>query len=95
MHVYIVRVCVHIYRDMGLELFRVHVLTPPDIEKRLLDGILLLIARERNQETIDRSLLKTILRMLTDLQVTTPFNALSLLLIAVEEAVLLVSLLLT
>lgn len=56
-------------RDMGLELFRVHILTPQKIEKRLVDGTLLLIARERKQETIDRGLLKNLLRMLSDLQV--------------------------
>lgn len=55
---------------MGLELFRVHILTPSKVEKRLLDGLLLLIARERKQETVDRGLLKNLLRMLSDLQVS-------------------------
>ena len=54
---------------MGLDLFRVHILTPTKVEKRLLDGLLLLIARERKQETVDRGLLKSLLRMLSDLQV--------------------------
>ena len=54
---------------MGLELFRLHILTPSNIEKRLLDGLLLLISRERKQETVDRSLLKNLLRMLSNLQV--------------------------
>ncbi|XP_067949254.1 cullin-4B-like [Watersipora subatra] len=55
--------------DMGLELFRLHILTPSNIEKRLLDGLLLLIARERKQEMVDRSLLKNLLRMLSNLQI--------------------------
>lgn len=54
---------------MGLELFRVHILSPSKVEKRLIEGVLALIARERRQETVDRGLLKNLLRMLTDLQV--------------------------
>lgn len=54
---------------MGLDLFRVHVLSHNKVEKRLIDGILMLISRERRQETVDRDLLKRLLRMLSDLQV--------------------------
>lgn len=50
--------------DMGLQLFRVHLSVHPDIEKKMLDGILLLIKQERMGDAVDRSLLKTLLRML-------------------------------
>lgn len=55
---------------MGLELFRIHILTPAKVEKRLIDGLLMLIERERKMETVDRGLLKNLLRMLSDLQVS-------------------------
>lgn len=57
------------FRDVGLDLFRVHIVSHPLVEKRLLDGLLLLIQRERKQETVDRGLLKSLLRMLSYLQV--------------------------
>lgn len=50
--------------DMGLQLFRVHLSVHPEVEKKMLDGILMLIQQERNGDSVDRSLLNTLLRML-------------------------------
>ncbi|XP_069493252.1 cullin-4A [Ambystoma mexicanum] len=55
--------------DMGLELFRSHVISDKMVQDKTIDGILLLIERERNGETVDRSLLRSLLSMLSDLQV--------------------------
>lgn len=54
---------------MGLELFRTHVMFHPLVQKRTVDGILQLIKRERTGEAVDRQLIKSLLRMLSDLQV--------------------------
>nr|XP_034330536.1 cullin-4A [Crassostrea gigas] len=54
--------------DMGLELFRTHVMFHPLVQKRTVDGILQLIKRERTGEAVDRQLIKSLLRMLSDLQ---------------------------
>lgn len=59
-------------RDMGLELFRFYIISDLKVQSKTIDGILLLIERERNGEAIDRSLLRSLLSMLSDLQVTTP-----------------------
>uniref|UniRef100_A0A8D0VE97 Cullin-4B n=1 Tax=Sus scrofa TaxID=9823 RepID=A0A8D0VE97_PIG len=56
-------------RDMGLELFRSHVISDRMVQTKTIDGILLLIARERSGEAVDRSLLRGLLGMLSDLQV--------------------------
>ena len=40
------------------------------VQTRTVDGILMLIEQERHGDMIDRSLLKSLLRMLSDLQVT-------------------------
>lgn len=55
---------------MGLELFRTHVMFHPLVQKRTVDGILQLIERERTGEAVDRQLIKSLLRMLSDLQVS-------------------------
>ncbi|XP_074846812.1 cullin-4A isoform X3 [Carettochelys insculpta] len=55
--------------DMGLELFRRHIISDKLVQNKTIDGILLLIERERNGETVDRSLLRSLLSMLSDLQV--------------------------
>uniref|UniRef100_A0A452HTJ6 Cullin-4B n=1 Tax=Gopherus agassizii TaxID=38772 RepID=A0A452HTJ6_9SAUR len=55
--------------DMGLELFRKHIISDKLVQNKTIDGILLLIERERNGETVDRSLLRSLLSMLSDLQV--------------------------
>ena len=56
-------------RDMGLDLFRVHIISNQTVQSRTVDGILLLIEKERSGEQVDRQLLKSLLRMLSDLQV--------------------------
>lgn len=56
-------------RDMGLELFRSYIISDLKVQNKTIDGILLLIERERNGEAIDRSLLRSLLSMLSDLQV--------------------------
>lgn len=56
-------------REMGLELFRNHVIKIPEIERKTVSDILILIEHERKGETIDRSLLKHLLMMFTSLQV--------------------------
>lgn len=57
-----------LFRDMGLELFRTHIISDQKVQTKTIDGILLLIERERNGEAIDRSLLRSLLSMLSDLQ---------------------------
>lgn len=54
---------------MGLELFRSYIISDLKVQSKTIDGILLLIERERNGEAIDRSLLRSLLSMLSDLQV--------------------------
>lgn len=56
-------------RDMGLELFRNHIISDKLVQSKTVDGILLLIERERGGEAVDRSLLRSLLSMLSDLQV--------------------------
>uniref|UniRef100_A0A8C7UZD5 Cullin-4B n=1 Tax=Oncorhynchus mykiss TaxID=8022 RepID=A0A8C7UZD5_ONCMY len=55
--------------DMGLELFRFYIISDMKVQSKTIYGILLLIERERSGETIDRSLLRSLLSMLSDLQV--------------------------
>ncbi|XP_043818471.1 cullin-4B [Dromiciops gliroides] len=55
--------------DMGLELFRTHIICDQKVQSKTIEGILLLIERERNGEVIDRSLLRSLLSMLSDLQI--------------------------
>ncbi|KAK2904348.1 hypothetical protein Q8A73_011005 [Channa argus] len=55
--------------DMGLELFRSYIISDLKVQSKTIDGILLLIERERNGEAIDRSLLRSLLSMLSDLQI--------------------------
>lgn len=55
--------------DVGLDIFRRHyMLNSENLRGRTVDGILLLIEHERKGETVvDRSLVKSLLRMLSDL----------------------------
>uniref|UniRef100_A0A8B9KES1 Cullin 4A n=1 Tax=Astyanax mexicanus TaxID=7994 RepID=A0A8B9KES1_ASTMX len=55
--------------DTGLELFRTHIVSDNMVQSRTVQGILEQIERERNGETVDRSLLRSLLGMLSDLQV--------------------------
>lgn len=54
---------------MGLELFRRHIILNPVVQNRTVDGLLMLIEQERQGDAVDRTLLKSLLRMLTDLQI--------------------------
>lgn len=55
--------------EMGLDLFRRCILTHQLVQTRTVDGILMLIEQERHGDQVDRSLLKNLLRMLSDLQI--------------------------
>uniref|UniRef100_A0A8C4YVN0 Cullin 4B n=1 Tax=Gadus morhua TaxID=8049 RepID=A0A8C4YVN0_GADMO len=55
--------------DMGLELFRFYIISDLKVQSKTIDGILLLIERERSGEAIDRCLLRSLLSMLSDLQI--------------------------
>lgn len=54
---------------MGLDLFRNHIAMNSTVQKRTVDGLLMLIERERHGDSVDRTLLKSLLRMLSDLQI--------------------------
>ena len=55
--------------ELGLDTFRRCVLTHQLVQTRTVDGILMLIEQERHGDMVDRSLLKSLLRMLSDLQI--------------------------
>ncbi|TRY97962.1 hypothetical protein DNTS_000291 [Danionella cerebrum] len=55
--------------DMGLELFRFYIISDLKVQSKTIDGILLLIEQERSGEAVDRSLLRSLLSMLSDLQI--------------------------
>lgn len=55
--------------DMGLELFRRIIVVNPLVRARIVEGLLMLIEKERQGDTVDRTLLKSLLRMLSDLQI--------------------------
>ncbi|XP_068596334.1 cullin-4B [Brachionichthys hirsutus] len=55
--------------DMGLELFRFYIISDLKVQSKTIDGILLFIEKERHGEAIDRSLLRSLLSMLSDLQI--------------------------
>ncbi|XP_026739231.1 cullin-4A [Trichoplusia ni] len=60
---------IHSLWDMGLDLFRHHIAMNTLVQTRTVDGLLLLIERERGGDSVDISLLKSLLRMLSDLQI--------------------------
>lgn len=60
---------VHSIWDMGLDLFRNHITVNATVQKRTVEGLLMLIEKERNGDTVDRTLLKSLLRMMSDLQI--------------------------
>ncbi|KAJ7544778.1 hypothetical protein O6H91_09G092800 [Diphasiastrum complanatum] len=49
--------------DMGLQLFRKHLSLCPEVEHKTVTGLLRLIEKERMLESVDRTLLKHLLRM--------------------------------
>lgn len=55
--------------DMGLELFKKHILLNKFVQTRVVEGLLMLIEKERQGNKVDRTLLKSVLRMLTDLKI--------------------------
>ncbi|CAG9759330.1 unnamed protein product [Ceutorhynchus assimilis] len=55
--------------DMGLELFGKYILLNTLVQTRVVEGLLMLIEKERQGDQVDRSLLKSLLRMLTDLSI--------------------------
>ena len=55
--------------DMSLETFKVSIIGDPLVQSRTVEGLLLLIDKERQGDTVDRSLLKSLLRMLSDLAI--------------------------
>ncbi|KAJ8980577.1 hypothetical protein NQ317_018704 [Molorchus minor] len=55
--------------DMGLELFSKYILLNTLVQTRVVEGLLMLIEKERQGDKVDRTLLKSLLRMLTDLQI--------------------------
>ena len=54
---------------MGLELFRLNIMDEVVVENRCVDGLLMMIEQERAGEHIDRSLVKSLLRMLSSLHI--------------------------
>ncbi|CAG9137007.1 unnamed protein product [Plutella xylostella] len=60
---------IHSIWDMGLDLFRHHIAMNTLVQTRTVDGLLVIIERERGGDAVDRSLLKSLLRMLSDLQI--------------------------
>ncbi|XP_028894290.2 cullin-4A [Zeugodacus cucurbitae] len=60
---------VHSIWDMGLDLFRTHIAMNEQVQKRTVEGILMLIEKERTGDAVDRGLLKSLVRMLCDLQI--------------------------
>ncbi|XP_049818266.1 cullin-4B isoform X2 [Aethina tumida] len=55
--------------DLGLELFSKYILLNILVQTRVVEGLLMLIEKERQGDNVDRTLLKSLLRMLTDLQI--------------------------
>ncbi|XP_058570996.1 cullin-4B-like isoform X2 [Neofelis nebulosa] len=55
--------------DMGLELFKSYIICDQNVRSRTIDGILVLIAKERNGEMVDRCLIQRLVTMLSDLRI--------------------------
>lgn len=53
--------------DMGLHLFRTHLALHPEVERKGVEGLLVLIDAERKGEAVDRTLVRDLLRMLSSL----------------------------
>lgn len=58
------------FRDMGLELFKSYIICDQNVRSRTIDGILVLIEKERNGEMVDRCLIQRLVTMLSDLRVS-------------------------
>eukprot|EP01090_Pellita_catalonica_P012197 TRINITY_DN2593_c0_g1_i5.p1 TRINITY_DN2593_c0_g1~~TRINITY_DN2593_c0_g1_i5.p1 ORF type:complete len:729 (-),score=101.89 TRINITY_DN2593_c0_g1_i5:541-2727(-) len=55
--------------EMGLDLFRTHIATDESIDRKTLYGVLSLVDKERNGETIDTILLKNVISMYISLRI--------------------------
>lgn len=55
--------------DLSLDLFKTHIISNKTIQTRCVNGLLMLIDRERKCELVDRGLIKNLLNMLYKLQV--------------------------
>lgn len=55
--------------EMGLQLFRRHLDRQEGVKRKLVSGLLELIERERRGETINRSLMRSLLRMFVQLKI--------------------------
>lgn len=53
--------------ELGLWFFRIHVAENPEVSKKLLEALLAEIKAERKKDTINRSLIKNLVRMYTSL----------------------------
>jgi len=53
--------------DMGLGLFRSHLAQHAEVERKTVEGLLSLVESERSGETVNRALLKNLLRMFSSL----------------------------
>eukprot|EP00947_MAST-08B_sp_MAST-8B-sp1_P004411 g4411.t1 len=49
--------------DLGLALFREQLVRRPEVQRRVVSGILVTVERERRGESVNRSLLRTLVRM--------------------------------
>lgn len=50
-------------------MFRHHIVNNTLVQTRCVEGLLMLIEKERQGDAVDRTLLKSLLRMLSDLQI--------------------------
>lgn len=55
--------------DLSLDLYKNNIISNKTIQTRCINGLLMLIERERNGEVVDRGLVKNLLNMLCKLQV--------------------------
>ncbi|THU74123.1 hypothetical protein C4D60_Mb04t30030 [Musa balbisiana] len=62
---------IHSLWDMGLQLFRKHLALSPEVEHKVVTGLLRLIEKERQGEAIDRTVLSHLLKMFTALGIYT------------------------
>lgn len=62
-------ICIFAFRELNQDLFRRHIMQNSVISNRCITGLLKLIDQERHGETIDRNLIKNLIRMLIDLHV--------------------------
>jgi cullin-4 len=56
--------------DLGLDLFKNHLILSKKVRKRCVSGLLMQIDQERSGEIVDRSLIKSLLNMLYKLKVS-------------------------